>query len=126
MDPDTFTRAYIGCALWSSNDESRPDGGDPLDDNYDIGDLSPLCFATMVNDCSAFQRAFSDELTTREMRIQAGHDFWLTRCGHGAGFWDRDADTYGSTTVRDQLDKAARACGEQWLYVGDDGKIHIT
>jgi hypothetical protein len=21
---------------------------------------------------------------------QIGHDLWLTRCGHGAGFWDRD------------------------------------
>lgn len=21
---------------------------------------------------------------------QIGHDFWLTRCGHGTGFWDRD------------------------------------
>lgn len=20
---------------------------------------------------------------------RAGHDFWLTRAGHGAGFWDR-------------------------------------
>lgn len=20
----------------------------------------------------------------------AGHDFWLTRCGHAAGFWDED------------------------------------
>ena len=24
-----------------------------------------------------------------------GHDLWLTRCGHGAGFWDGDYGDYG-------------------------------
>ena len=42
----------------------------------------------------------------------AGHDLWLTRQGHGSGFWDRDAAFYGSAEIRDAMDAAARALGE--------------
>jgi hypothetical protein len=38
---------------------------------------------------------------------QLGHDFWLTRNGHGAGFWDGDWPTYG-----DMFDKIAIGYGE--------------
>ena len=37
---------------------------------------------------------------------RAGHDFWLTRSGHGAGFWDRGLGALG-----DRLSDAARAYG---------------
>lgn len=33
---DAFTRQYLETALWSSTDNSRDDGGGPLDQNYDI------------------------------------------------------------------------------------------
>lgn len=29
------------------------------------------------------------------MAEQIGHDLWLTRNGHGAGFWDRPYEMYG-------------------------------
>lgn len=31
MKHDAFTSAYIECALWSTNDESTPQGGEPLE-----------------------------------------------------------------------------------------------
>jgi hypothetical protein len=37
----------------------------------------------------------------------AGHDFWLTRNGHGAGYWDRGLGALG-----ERLSDAARAYGE--------------
>lgn len=48
----------------------------------------------------------------------AGHDFWLTSAGHGAGFWDGDWPKYG--------DLLTKKCENQEinLYVGDDGKIY--
>lgn len=49
----------------------------------------------------------------------AGHDFWLTRNGHGCGFWDRDLGEIG-----DKLTEAAKKFGEVNLYVGDDGFVH--
>jgi len=44
-------------------------------------------------DCLAFFAA-NGYMIGADNISQAGHDFWLTRNGHGTGFWDR-ADTYG-------------------------------
>lgn len=43
---------------------------------------------------------------------QVGHDLWLTRNGHGAGFWDRP-EIYGAENAR-TLTLMARAMGEHW------------
>ena len=51
---------------------------------------------------------------------QAGHDFWMTRNGHGVGFWDGDwSDNYS-----DMLTKGAKAYGRFEIYAGDDGLIY--
>lgn len=123
---DLFTRSYIATALWSSNDESTPQGGNPLDENYSISDIALETLAQMKADCQRFQadnRDTLDELynsNAEQGPACAGHDFWLTRCGHGAGFWDGDyPEPAGSI-----LTKAAQAFGDVDLYVGDDGKIY--
>lgn len=115
---DDFTRAYITCALWSTNDGSDESGGCPLDDNYGPEDIAPSALAAIIRDCAAFQEAHAEDIATDPS--QAGHDFWLTRNGHGAGFWDGDWPEPAAT----RLTKAAKACGEVWLYVGDDGRIY--
>ena len=51
---------------------------------------------------------------------RAGHDFWLTRNHHGAGFWDGDWPEPQATALTD----AAHAFGERNLYLGDDGRIY--
>jgi hypothetical protein len=52
---------------------------------------------------------------------QCGHDFWLTRNGHGTGFWDR----FPKTDAHKRLDVAAMAFGKADLYLGDDGKVYL-
>lgn len=48
-----------------------------------------------------------------------GHDFYLTRCGHGTGFWDRGyPDAIGT-----KLTEAAKSYGDATLYVGDDDNL---
>lgn len=122
---DTFTRAYIECALWSSSD----DDDTPLDESYDIDDLAPATLADIAEDCRQFQ-ADNAELLAQAYDLyshnpewlhdeQAGHDFWLTRNGHGAGFWDRGLGDVGT-----RLTDAAHAWGSSDLYVGDDGLIY--
>lgn len=123
---DAFFRAYVQAALWSSNDESTPQGGEPFDKNYDMNDIAPDTLKQMKADCDKFQRENgelirdcvrgSGEYSVEE---QAGHDFWLTRNGHGAGFWDGDWPETG-----DALTAAAKKFGEYDLYLGDDGKVH--
>jgi len=121
---DAFTQGYITCAPWSSTDNSREDGGDPLDDNYDESDIAPSTLAEIEADCADFQEANAADLTlyeeiTGRPSDHAGHDFWLTRNGHGTGFWDR-----GAGDVGERLTKASKVYGSRDLYVGDDGLIY--
>lgn len=128
---DEFTKGYIICALWSSNDNSDDQGGRALDENHDIDDISIETLKQMVEDCTDFQKANKALLRKYcELRAKftspeyspiecAGHDFWLTRNGHGAGFWDR-----GNNIVFDKLTQAAKVYSGVDLYIGDDGKIY--
>lgn len=111
---DAFTRQYIETALWSSTDEQ----GRPLDDTHGIEALAPLTLLQMRRDADDFQRAHWDDISGDPGR--AGHDFWLTRNGAGAGFWDGDWPEPAAT----RLTEASKAYGEFTLYVGDDGRIH--
>lgn len=112
-----FVRAYVDAALWSSSDESDDSGGEPLDRNYGPDDIAPATQRQMIFDAVSFYRA---HVMHFDNASQAGHDFWLTRNRHGAGFWDGDYPEPQAT----MLTKAAQAYGEYGLYVGDDGQIH--
>lgn len=108
-----FIQSYAGTALWSSTDAD----GHPLDE-YDVDDIDEGTFKQMEDDCIAFCDQNYDDISSD--LEQAGHDFWLTRNGHGAGFWDGDwGDELG-----DKLTAASKAFGSFDLYVGDDGKIY--
>ena len=51
---------------------------------------------------------------------QIGHDLWLTRNGHGAGFWDRGLGAQG-----DSLTAICEALGQVDSYVADDGFLYL-
>jgi hypothetical protein len=114
MTLDAFTTAYLEAALWSSMD----DHGEPLDANYSLDDIAPATLAQMVEDCQAFQADHAADIAAN--LSQAGHDFWLTRNHHGAGFWDGD----WPREVGQRLTAAAHVYGEVELYVGDDQLLH--
>ena len=115
---DTFTQAYITAALWSSTTHNAAGDDVPLDQDYDESDLSDATRAAMESDCAAFYETHKDAIG--DNAAGAGHDLWLTRCGHGAGFWDGDWPEPDATTLSD----AAEKLGDVFLYVGDDGEIH--
>src|ERR1700722_11654535 len=103
IDLELFLAGYIECALWSSYDNSDDNGGDPLDDNYDEEDLAEETMARMRKDCQAFIEMNETDLLLYSTRYDgedfpstaAGHDFWLSRNGHGSGFWDRGLGELG-------------------------------
>ena len=124
MNIEKFYRAYVIAALWSSTD----DEGEPLDGMYSIDDISEECNAAMRESCEDFIEANASDLAAYSAKMacgqwsaedRAGHDFWLTRNGHGVGFWDRGLGALG-----DRLSKAAELYGSVDLYVGDDGLIY--
>ncbi|MFA5186684.1 MAG: hypothetical protein WC551_09430 [Patescibacteria group bacterium] len=120
---DKFTRAYLVCALWAETD-----GDNQLDVRYSIDDFAPSARQEAIDDCQRFQAENAADLSqyshsqcpTDEL---AGHDLWLTRNGHGAGYWDRD---YLPDDVGNRLTQAAHAMGERYLYQGDDGMLYLS
>ena len=115
-DLDVIVCAYACCALWSSTD----DDGEPLDSLYSFDDLSPDTIQSFKEDCTGFAQSNVELLQSVDMELeQIGHDFWLTRNRHGAGFWDRNLGATG-----DKLTEQAREYGEIYLYVGDDGLVY--
>jgi len=54
------------------------------------------------------------------MAQRGGYDFWLTRNGHGAGFWDGS----WKGPYAPALDQLSKQFGDCELYVADDGQVH--
>jgi hypothetical protein len=113
-----FERGYVACALWSSGEEF---------DDMGIADLNAQTFARMRKDCREFLKQCEPEWiadssfigkrsSESPIEARAGHDFWLTRSGHGAGFWDGDWQEPAASG----LDKLARSFGEHELYTYQD------
>ncbi len=114
---DAFTQGYLDCAEWLLNEDDK---------DKDCNGWSPDAIKQAAADCGDFQSAnetllFSYEDETGRDWACAGHDFWLTRNHHGAGFWDR-----GSHECLRQLTDAAHTYGECDAYIGDDGLIYLT
>ena len=123
--PREFIDGYIRCALWSSTDNADDGGGEPLDKNYGRADIAPKTLREMMKDCSQFCRANRKDIEASGLSLaRAGHDYWLNRNGHGAGFWDEKHRGEEADKALDRLDKASKADGSYDLYIGDDGKIH--
>lgn len=117
---DNFTRSYITTMLWAETDQSNDQGGDPLDANYSGEDIDEDSLERIVKDCKAFQDRAASLLDGLDLET-AGHDFWLTRNGHGAGFWDGDY----KKDIGEALTKLSKQFDAIDVVVGDDGKLHV-
>lgn len=117
---DTFTRSYIQTILWAEMDHADEQGGEPLERNYGPEDFAPEALARIVSDCARFQERAGDLINEPDHRGDAGADFWFTRAGHGVGFWDGDWPENG-----ERLTVLAKSFGEQWVTVGDDGRLYL-
>lgn len=109
---DKFTKGYVECALWTENMEDKS-----LDD-FDKESLNKI-----IEDCKRFQTENADALFEAQQKGQclsySGHDFWLTRNHHGAGFWDRHLGDTG-----EKLTEASKTFfSEVSIFLSEDGKI---
>ena len=115
MELDTVVQHYITALLWSET----ADSGEPLDStDYE---LSQAAINTAEGDCESFlevHAALVAELPDWYTAAQLGHDFLLTRNGHGVGFWDRGLGDLGQ-----QLTAAAQSYGTIHAFINGDFKI---
>lgn len=116
---DEFVIAYLECALWSSLD----DNGEPMDQSYSVDDLAPETVEAAIADCREFVAQNKCELDESGLLAEdAGFSFWLSRNGHGAGFFTCS----GPESVLADLQRAARGFGACDFYSGDDGRIYSS
>lgn len=90
---DTFTLNFIACGLELAD---NPDMGEDSIKDKMPWDITRESLEKIIADCKKFLAEAGGLLdaTDKELMERAGYDFWLTRCGHGAGFWDRE-EIYG-------------------------------
>lgn len=113
-----FTKGYLEAMFFADIDT-------PDHETYEmgLGDLTGDSVARILFDCARFQRR-NLELLERAYKTgyeprQAGADFWFSRVGHGVGYWDRDLGDLG-----DKLHDAAKATGERWITLTDEGELY--
>ena len=84
-----FFNAFLGAMLWSST--TSIDGEEfntPMDELYTFEDIDQGTADTLLDLCIKFIILATPERLNEGNLSRAGHDFWLTIAGHGAGFWD--------------------------------------
>jgi hypothetical protein len=106
---DEVLRGYLECAEWTLDDETRDQAEG----------FSPSAELAAEKDCCEFQTLAGDLLANMN-GSQIGHDLWLTRNHHGAGFWDR-----GLGEIGDKLTTLAHGMGSCETYVGADGLVYF-
>lgn len=118
---NAFVRQYLETALWAEAD----DDGQPLDAKYGVEDFAPEAVLKAEQDCDLFRASNVGDLASIpdfKDATDIAHDFWLTRNGHGAGFWDGDYPE----AMGERLTASAQSFGECYPYVGDDGKVYLS
>lgn len=119
-----FMSAYVEAMLWTEieemdDHESAIYDRSYLDRGFDLESFDVTALQRIIKDCSEFQAAHGPMIELDP--THAGHDFWLTRQGHGCGFWDGDWPQVDG----EKLTEACKALGERYLECGDDGKLYL-
>jgi hypothetical protein len=114
-----IVEAYLEAAAWSSLDYTA-DGGD--NGNLEGYMWSDEAVQDAENDINNFKLYLEDIGIEWDSvpYTTMGHNFWLSRNRHGAGFWD-----CGLGALGDALHKAAVTFGEKDAYLGDDELIYF-
>lgn len=119
VDPETLREVldgYQACATWSTVPLSTIDSDRSFDD-LRVCDWTPEADAECRADCERFIR----ENLAALLRVtdasdytweRVGHDLWLSRNGHGAGFFGRVRSGDPREDDFDALQAAASALGE--------------
>ena len=113
-DVNEILNSYLETALWAEESDEND-----LQDKT-INDIDGNSKQTAWSDIMKFMQAATqtamDELRTYDNKA-VGHNLWLSRNGHGAGFFDDN---------NDKLQNLARSMKPVDIYLGDDGKIYIS
>jgi hypothetical protein len=122
--PDNILDSYLETALWSSHNMDKEE--EFFDEKYSIEDFAPEAITQAKKDTSTFLKKAKEIVLNIDPEYEldesyAGHDFWLTRNSHGAGFWDGDYPK----EIGESLTELSDRFGETYIIVGDDDKLYF-
>ena len=100
---------YLECAIWAD----PPIDDDGIETAQGL-DFSPCAEELALADCMRFA-GINWEMIKECIPEQVGHDLWLTRNRHGAGFWDRP-EIYGGQENADALTESANSFGSRDIF----------
>jgi hypothetical protein len=114
LNIDEILNSYLETALWAEESEENN-----LKDKT-INDVDKESVVNskieIYNFIKKAQQEAPDELSTYDSKM-LGHNLWLSRNGHGAGFFDDN---------NDKLQNLARSIKPVDIYLGNDGKVYIS
>ena len=119
---NSFVKAYIAAMLWSTSGTDA--NGEEFEDLQSF-ELAPETVEQIKLDYFKFYEgnfvclSMLDAAGLHSFEL-SGHDFWLTRVGHGAGFWDRGLGIAGEVLTR-----ASKNFEEVYPTIGDDNLIYL-
>jgi len=122
---DDFARkimlGYLEAALWTEEERL---GQEYEDLDFNVHNFTEDAEIDVYEDIKKFISGLSEKTITflksdGIVPSQIGHDLWLTRNGHGAGFWDRGLDEEITKDIMDSV----KNLKELNLTVGDDGRF---
>ena len=111
---DVILDSYLETALWTEEDMLGEEN------NFSIYDFSE-------EDRNESRKQIKWFVDTAKSSLNGlsdtaiGHDIWLSRNGHGSGFWDRDIPKHDS----DFLMELCHQLGTVNIYVGDNGNLYM-
>jgi hypothetical protein len=112
---DEIVDSYLETALWS--EEENPD---MKDTNFSIYDFDEESRIEATKDIKEFINKAGNLIKGLDERT-IGHNFWLNRNGHGAGFWDLKLGKRG-----DILSDLASSFGNKYVFPNSEGNtVHI-
>ncbi len=134
-----FFGGYMECVEFTETPIEPEEGSDedPIDEVVESMDNNNI--AKALADAASFFASQYDLLSLAAEQVNytwehAGHDLWVTRNGHGVGFWDGDLQVeldpalYPTATpgtdLGDELTKWAKVESGVDIYAGDDGAVY--
>ena len=125
-DIEEFVQAAVDCIGWTTVIDNG-DGSDILgylDGHDDWDTVREVVERENREELEEFVSAhYSDLAQLSPDMSQHGHDYVLTACGHGTGFWDRG---YPADIERPVTDAARTGTSDHTAWIDGAGRLHYT
>lgn len=133
---ETITKHYLITMLWTMpGDDDCENPGDSITllhlpretinaARNDVTRFVASCGVLFDMAMACYNDGYGQYPDAGSAEAALGHDFALTRNGHGVGFWDRDSEGL-PRVLGEALTRVCEGFPERNLYIGDNGMAYF-